>query len=89
MEERDYILTSEYRVDTGWCKSEKSVLGKINFGEIDNFLERENLNRDVKAEVLDLMDIVECVFGPKAEAFKDGIRVYRDKLKGWKITMLL
>ena len=88
MEELNYQITSDYYVNTGWCPSEKTALGKIDFDEIAKFLKREELDRNIKEEVLDLIDMVKGVYGSKAEASKDGVIVSRNN-KNWKIEILI
>lgn len=87
MKEYDFVITSNFISDTGYWKSKNKAISKVPFDEINDFLDREDKIRDVKAEIEELIDMAEGVFGSKAEAFKDGIYVYRDKSKGWRIEV--
>ena len=78
----------DYYVDTGWCKNEKEALSKIDFDEIEKFLQGHDIIRNVKEEVLDLIDMAIGVYGPRTEVSKDGVIVNRNNKK-WKIEIVI
>ena len=87
MNEYEVKIPVNYYCDTGYWKSKNKAISKVPFDEINDFLDREDKIRDVKAEIEDLIDMAEGVIGPKTEVFKDGIYVYKDKSKGWRIEV--
>ena len=84
----DYELTSEYYVNTQWCKSINKAISYINFDEINDFLTRYNMNRNIKEELFDLIDMAERVQGPITEVRKQGIMVYK-RNGNWKIEIII
>lgn len=69
-------------VDTKICKNKEEALSKVDFNLVNNSLINAGLeDRNVKEEVLDLIDYVECVNIKTCEANNDIIRIYRDGKK--------
>lgn len=77
-----------YEYSTGYCSTKNKALKMINFDEINDCLDKTNLVRDIKAEVEDLIDFIECIFDKKGEASNKGICVIHNN-KGWKIEIVI
>ena len=77
-----------YEFDTGYYKTKNKALKAIDFDEINNILDKTDYIRDIKDEIEDLIDIIECISGKKGESSNKGICVIHND-NGWRIQICL
>lgn len=73
--------------DTGYCKTKKQAVSKIDFNEINEILTENNEEIDVKEELDNLLEYIDLVRLPNAEVNNDIIKIYKNKEKGWRIRI--